>query len=251
MGRMLFVVTVSCLCMTAAAVAQNKIGSAPPPIPPESLESMAWGFQEPGPTLDETIDIGDPDETPVDPDEIPVDPAPPIGSKPPVVGDGLTATAHESTAQGTVTEATYAFFFSHLDHLDREADRQAALGNEPAAKEWRSHEQLAAGLDAQEASLLKQVAYDCNLALRKKDAEIQTSAAAFHAASKAESHTATPPLDLQVLWQDRVQIIHQHIDRLRSLLGEERFRALDSYVLANFAPVQVSPAAAAAKGGSR
>jgi hypothetical protein len=250
MGRMLFVVTVSCLWMTAAAVAQNKIGSPPPPIPPESLESEAWGPQEPGLTLEETIEL-DPDEIPVDPDEIPVEPAPiPIGAKPPVVGDGITTATHESTADSMVTEATYAFFFSHLDHLDREADRQAALGNEPAAKEWRSHEQLAAGLDAQEASLLKQVAYDCNLALQKKDAEIQTSAAAFHAASEAEPHAITPPLDLQVLWQDRVQIIHQHIDRLRSLLGEERFRALDSYVLANFAPVQVSPAAAA-KGGSR
>jgi len=186
---------------------------------------------------------GLPDELETTLEVVPVDPwpAPPIGPMPPGEGDSLATTPHKSTSERTTTTlVAYEFFFSHLNHLDKEADRQTALGNEAAAKLWRSHEQLAAGLDAQEANALKNVAFDCNKSLAKKDTEIRIVAKAFQQANATQgSRSLTPSSDLQVLWQDRVQIINQHIDRLRSLIGEERFQALDTYIRANFAPIRV------------
>lgn len=150
---------------------------------------------------------------------------------------------------------TYLFFFWHLDHLDRTADEQAKLGNESAAAAWRSHEQVVAGLEEPEGDALKQVAYDCLQALAEKDAEIQEAAADFRTQHpNGEYLTAPLPAELHELWQERVQIIDQRIERLRSLLGEERFQTLDKYVRTNFVPVEQKPVLVTAQenaGGSR
>jgi hypothetical protein len=145
---------------------------------------------------------------------------------------------------------TYSFFFKHLENLERTADKQAALGNESSAAAWRTHEQLAAGLDASEAGALKEVAHDCIQAVEAKDAEIQTMATALHARQSGEALvTAAAPPDLEALWQERIEIVDQQVHRLRALLGEERFLALDSYIRARFTPVVVP--SGSVKGGAR
>lgn len=145
---------------------------------------------------------------------------------------------------------TYSFFFKHLENLERAADKQAALGNESSAAAWRTHEQLAAGLDASEARVLKEVAHDCIQAVEAKDEKIQALAAALHTQRAGEALlAATTPPELDALWQERIEIIDQQIYRLRALLGEERFLALDSYIRANFTPVVIP--SGSVKGGAR
>jgi hypothetical protein len=152
--------------------------------------------------------------------------------------------------QGAPAWMTYSFFFKHLENLDRVADQKEALGNESSAAAWRTHEQLAAGLDAEEAGMLKEVAHDCNQAVEEKDAEIRAMATALHARQSGEALvTAAAPPDLDALWQERIEIVDQQVHRLRALLGEERFLSLDSYVRTSFAPVVVP--AGSTKGESR
>ena len=67
--------------------------------------------------------------------------------------------------------------------------------------------------------------------------------------SAEELQTAPVPLELDALWQERIEIVDRQIYRLRALLGEERFHALDAYVRASFAPTVVP--AGSAKGGAR
>lgn len=158
--------------------------------------------------------------------------------------DGASGSGNKSN-----TTVTYSFFFTHLDNLDRAADKEAALGHEKAAVEWRTHEQLAAGLDAQEARLMKQVAIDCNQLVAEKEAQIRALMDDFRQQHpNGEFLTLPKPQELYVLWQDRLQIIDRHIDQLRSALGEEGFGKLDSYVRANFVPNVVKAGSAAAKG---
>ena len=144
---------------------------------------------------------------------------------------------------------TYLFFFGHLEHLDQAADEQVALGNKSAAAQWRTHEQVAAGLEAREGNLLKQVAYDCLRTLEDKDAEIQAAVKAFHKRYPDGGFLTAPiPEELRALWRERIQIVERQVDRLRSLLGEERFLALDGYIQSAFVPAIKSPAAENAGG---
>ena len=205
--------------------------------PPTTGLPEAWGPTDPSRGGEDIIVV-----TPVE------EPGPwlPPEPMPPEEGslDGASGSGNKSN-----TAVTYAFFFTHLDNLDRAADKEAALGHEKAAVEWRTHEQSAAGLDAQEARLMKQVAYDCNQLVADKETEIRALMAGFRQQHpNGEFLTLPKPQELYVLWQDRVQIIEQHIDQLRSALGEAGFLKLDSYIRANFAPQVVTPGTGAAKG---
>ena len=181
----------------------------------------------------------------------PLDPAPPLSLE---SGDRQALppdSAHPSKPlQKAPTWVTYVFFFGHLEHLDQAADEQVALGNKSAAVEWRTHEQVAAGLQAREGNLLKQVAYDCLQALEDKDLEIQAAVKAFHKQYPDGGFLTAPiPEKLQTLWQERIQIVEQQVGRLRSLLGEERFLALDGYIQSTFVPAVKSPVAAGENAG--
>jgi hypothetical protein len=181
------------------------------------------------------------------PDKLPatLDPAPPVFKS---AGQGTLPPESANPPkplQKPPAWVTYLFFFGHLEHLDQAADEQVALGNKSAAAEWRTHEQTAAGLEAREGSLMKQVAYDCLQALDDKDAEIQAAVKAFHKRYPDGGFLTAPiPEELRALWRERIQIVEQQVGRLRSLLGEERFLALDGYVRSSFVPAVQSPAAA-------
>lgn len=144
---------------------------------------------------------------------------------------------------------TYLFFFSHLDALERAAEEDEARGDLQAAKEWRTHEQLAAGLDERQGALLKQVAAECLEAVEAKDEQIQKGLEAFREEHPNGAHLqAHLPPELKVLWQQRINFIERQIGRLQSLLGDD-FHKLDSYIRANFVPVVVDLGQDAAEGG--
>ena len=69
------------------------------------------------------------------------------------------------------------------------------------------------------------------------------------ARQQEESEAARSPPELQALWQQRIAIIERQIRRLQSLLGDEGFHKLDSYIRANFVPVVVEPGQGTAEGG--
>jgi hypothetical protein len=185
----------------------------------------------------------------------PWDPGPPRpwtdhSSTIPLSGDKAASLPIAPVLRSAPVWVTYSFFFSHLDALDRAAAEEEARGNPQAAIDWRNHEQLAAGLDARQGALLKQVAAECLAAVEDKDAEIEKGLQAFRDEHPDGAFvTAQLPPELQALWQQRIATIERQIRRLQSLLGDEGFHKLDSYIRANFAPVVVEPGQGAAEGG--
>jgi hypothetical protein len=190
------------------------------------------------------------------PNPIPIPPQDPVA----LSGGGAMASLKRSQTADPETPApvsrvapvwvTYSFFFSHLDSLDRAAAEEEASGNLQVASDWRKHEQLAADLDARQGALLKQVAAECLQAVAAKDEEIQKGLQAFRDEHPDGAFvTAQLPPKLKALWQQRIDIIERQIRRLQSLLGDEGFHKLDSYIRANFVPVVVEPAQDAANGG--
>lgn len=125
----------------------------------------------------------------------------------------------------------YRFFFAHLENLDRVASQLEAAGKD--GKGWRSHEQRAAGLSADEGAALKRVAADCNLAVKQHRARMRAALAARPGRGKSFQE---PSPELRQLAQDGEQIVDRRIEELRSRLGEPAFQKLDSYLRKSFKP---------------
>jgi hypothetical protein len=139
---------------------------------------------------------------------------------------------------------TYNFFFRHLAALDKVADKREAIGKTEEAAAWRTYEQRSAGISAEAAAILKQVAYECNDAVNAQDERLQSAAVAFKAArerspQKEASLQAPAPPEVMQLWDERSQIINARIDQLQSRLGTEAFGKLDRYVRAAFRPASM------------
>jgi hypothetical protein len=136
----------------------------------------------------------------------------------------------------------YRFFFLHLDNLDQVALQEEAKGNNGDG--WRTHEQRAARLLDEEGKILKQVAYDCNKAIRELDEKEQSIALAFQSQHpNGESLTLPPPPELLSLQDEKIAVVSSHISDLRVQLGADAFKKLDDYVQSKF--TGVSPSAPA------
>ncbi len=153
----------------------------------------------------------------------------------------VRADADSPVQQQSPSWVTYRFFFLHLANLDQVADEQEAVGNETAANGWRSYEQRAAGLTDEQNTVLKQVANECNRAVRSQDERIRAVLAAFGEQHSGplrqfrplETRLAAPPDTTQLL-NDRMRLIEGSIDQLRSRLGPDAFAVLDGYVKKSF-----------------
>jgi hypothetical protein len=161
----------------------------------------------------------------------------PAGSPPPALGAG--------DSQPIPDYVLYRFFFAHLENLDRIASQLEAAGKD--GQGWRSHEQRAAGLGAEEGAILKQVAAGCNLALEKQRATIKAAIA------KAGPSLQEPSAELRQLGEEEERIVAQRVARLRSRLGEAAFQQLDRYLQQSFRAKIKMQAASTARvpGGGR
>lgn len=220
-----------------APASQSCSGSS---VNPLAVPAQAEGPGD-GDVRTEPAPWGPPDPTPMPVDE---------DSTTIAIGNKAASLPVKPDARSAPVWVTYFFFFSHLDALDRAAAEEEARGNLQTAIDWRSHEQLAADLDGRQGALLKQVAAECLTAVAAKDAEIEKGLQAFrNEHPDGGTVTAPPPPELQALWQQRIDVIERQISRLQSLLGDEGFHKLDSYIRANFAPVVVNAGQGAAEGG--
>ncbi len=144
-------------------------------------------------------------------------------------------TTGQQTAQAQVGShpeldyVKYRVFFRHLANLDQHATEVEAKGKNGDG--WRTHEQRAIGLNADEGTILKQIAYDCNQAVEDQDAKIKAGLDAFRAQyPHGQFAKVEPPQELVQLWQERTQIITSHIEQLKSALGGPSFYKVDRYV---------------------
>jgi hypothetical protein len=127
----------------------------------------------------------------------------------------------------------YRFFFLHLDDLDQVALQEEARGN--SGEGWRSHEERAAQLNEEEGKILKQVAYDCNKALRDLDEKAKATIAASRAQDPNGKSVNLPlPPELVSLQDEQIAIVNSSVDDLRVKLGADSFKKLDDYIQTRF-----------------
>jgi len=123
----------------------------------------------------------------------------------------------------------YSIFFRQIANLDQAANKMDSEGKN--GNELRTHVQRAAGLQESEGVILKQVAADCNKALRDNEAQAREIITRMHAQyPKGAYLKLAPPAELVQLDEDRKQIVNEHITQLRTALDEPSFARLDGYM---------------------
>lgn len=141
------------------------------------------------------------------------------------------------------TWVTYRFFFMHLATLDAVANKMEAQKKD--GSRWRTHEQRAVGLTADEAAILKTVALDCNKIMSDLDAKAQDVMKTAKAQNPTLYLKLPPPPDLTTIQDQRIQAVNDHIDQLRDQLGNDSFAKLDKYLQATFkSAIKAVPATA-------
>ncbi len=131
--------------------------------------------------------------------------------------------------------AIYRFFFLNMALLEDAAARDEHNGKPQNAALWRTHEQRAASLSEAEGAMVKELAFQCNQAVKDEDTKIQTAISNFRSQTGGD-RTVPPPPELLAMGDERKAIINAHIDKIHEVLGESSFQKLDSYVHAAFKP---------------
>ena len=126
----------------------------------------------------------------------------------------------------------YRFFFQIVENADHQAEKMESEGKN--ADELRTHYQREAGLTADEGTTMKQIAYECNQALKDRAARKAEAREAYGTAWRpscctqgVHSHDATEPP------HETRDLVNSFTERLRSMLGESSYQKLDAYIKRN------------------
>ena len=158
----------------------------------------------------------------------------------PGVQTQAAATATQGSAAPTKPvppRVLYRLFFRHVIFVERQADRAEKRGEN--ADKLRRYFEISAGLTPEEAAALKEIARDCDTAVRETDEKARLIIAQFHAqyppGKVSSNDVPPPPPELEALQEEKDSLVLKHRDTLKTSLGEERFRLLDGYVQHLFA----------------
>lgn len=128
----------------------------------------------------------------------------------------------------------YCLFFEHVLTSDREAMSQESRGYDNPAMLQR--DQRAANLNDDEGNILKQVAYDWDLEMKKVDAKVTAARKEFQSRYPPRLFPGLAPPGLEQFEKEKEMATNNSIYQLRSGLGEASFAKLDQYVRTNFLP---------------
>jgi len=141
-------------------------------------------------------------------------------------------------AQGPPAHVLYFFMFSDLVAADQVASKQEAKGEGPGS--YRTVFSREAGLTDDEGATLNQVALDW----KQQNDAIEVRKQTILDSRRAEPN---PPKNLLTgaefsqYGKDVIANIDEHIDELKSQLGEDSFTKLDTYVKARYHPSIAQP----------
>src|SRR5260370_24296938 len=108
----------------------------------------------------------------------------------------------------------------HVGHVEQAADEQEKKHKESEAAAWRTHEQHAVDLSDDEAKTLKEVALDCNRALKDQHQKMDAFRNNYHSQHPAYVH---PPPENTPLSHETIQIISNHINQLKQRRSDSSF----------------------------
>src|SRR5579859_547863 len=174
------------------------------------------------------------------PKTAPHTPPPPDRSSTASASSGDSASADTDTAPEWMI---YEFYFTHVTNLEEAADeeeKQMTEKKETAdgsnVSPWRTHEQRTVGLTDDEAKTLREVALDCKSALKVQEQKMAVFRDEYRTQHPERLADPQPAPEYVQLWEERTQIIKDHIEQLKLSLGDSTFQKLDEYVKREFAP---------------
>jgi hypothetical protein len=154
------------------------------------------------------------------------------------------------TSQVAVPQSVlFEMFFNNLEVLNQVADADEKAGKHNSASEWRRLYQKGAGLNDAEGDILRETVLDCLQSLKVQDAKFRVAAEKFRAQLTPGAPEQIPP-DLAQLFDDRKKIIADHIEALKTALGEASFAKLDSFVHSSFHVEMIAPKSATPSGAT-
>jgi hypothetical protein len=136
------------------------------------------------------------------------------------------------------TPTLYRAFFGHIEHLDREADKRDAQGEN--SREVREYYQDSFGLSAQQGALLKQHSARTLAAVGAIDQKIQATVQAIRARypgglrQPGQARPQAPP-ELALLDEEKDAVTMQGVAELRAAVGEVDFETIDRFLKEDFA----------------
>jgi hypothetical protein len=122
----------------------------------------------------------------------------------------------------------YRTFFSHVAEREQMAAQLESQGNN--AEDFRAHDWKAAGLTADEGASMKQVALDCIQALSDLSQHMQADRAAQGASPSNPASASRSLSGSSQPYEHRSEIVNDHINQLKQMLGDTSFAKLDKYV---------------------
>jgi len=140
----------------------------------------------------------------------------------------------------------YKFLFHHIAALRKKADELELDGKD--GRQLRTHYQRKAGLSAEQASVLDQIAGELNEQLQVQGLRARILIDAYRAQYPGGKvphgeKPQPPPAELTQMVQERDAIVLRGRDRLRAALGDEEFNRFNDFVRIRVAPQvqQISP----------
>lgn len=149
-------------------------------------------------------------------------------------------TAPLESQSGVPQSALFELFFNNMSVLNEVADKDDKAGDHIAAAAWRTHDQMAAGLNDAEGQILREITLDCARILKENDAKIRVLAERDRAQATPGTIIPASPEMIQT-FEERKKAISDHIERLREALGDASFNKLDTYIHSSFHAEVIAP----------
>ena len=149
-------------------------------------------------------------------------------------------TAPLKSQSGIPQSTLFELFFNNMGVLNEVADKDDKAGDHIAAAAWRTHDQIAAGLNDAEGQILREITLDCVRILKENDAKIRALAERDRAQAPPGTLVPASPEMIQT-FEERKKAINDHIEKLREALGEASFNKLDTYVHSSFHEDVIAP----------
>ena len=162
-------------------------------------------------------------------------------ANPPAAGmNSPVVTAPLESQSGIPQSALFELFFNNMSVLNEVADKDDKAEDHIAAAAWRTHDQMAAGLNDAEGQILREITLDCVRILKENDAKIRALAERDRAQATPGTIIPASPEMIQT-FEERKKAINDHIERLREALGDASFNKLDTYIHSSFHADVIAP----------
>jgi len=167
----------------------------------------------------------------------------PCNSKPGTPPPGMPTIDHDTwmkmAAKDPPPHVLYFFLFTDLVERQQAAARVKARGKDDSY--YRTVYSREAGLTDEEGATLNEIALDWRRQQDAIEVKIKTAIEAHRAESPTPPKNPLTMDEFNEFGQEQIDILNEHIEEIKSQLGDASFGKLDAYVKAKYHPAVAQP----------